>query len=761
MHSFLKILLSSFLVLVLNSVGAQSVGVVLSGGGATALAHVGFLKSLERNGIPIDYIAGSSMGAIIGGMYASGYSIAEIDSIVRSKEYSNMALGVLEDELKFFFKEQEPDASMATLKYAKGSFISTSIPTNLINPVLLDYKFMESFAQPSAAANYDFDSLFVPFRCIAADIESKKEIVFRKGHLNVAIRASTTYPFYLKPIRVDGQLLFDGGLYNNFPSNVMYDDFLPDIIIGCNVSENEEPPTADDLLSQLKNMMVYKTNFENLCETMMVIEPVTTVGTFDFDRLGEAIDAGYAATEESMDSLKSILDRRVDPQEVADKRRNFRKKFKPLIIDDISITGLEKSQRSYVRRIFGAKTDTLSLSALKKNYFRTFADDKIASIFPTAMYHENSGHFGLNLDVKKEKDVFLSFGGNFSSRPINTGYFGLRYNMFGKTSATFNANSYFGKFYGSVNVNLKFDLSGRRAISIQPGFTFNRWDYFKSFATFFEEVRPSFIVSDERFGGVKVKLAAGNKGRFVLDANYARIADDYYQTENFLAADTADKTDFEGTFLNLSYQRNTLNRKQFANEGSSLQIEAGFVTGEESTIPGSTSVDRDTTYSDHEWFKFRAQYEAYPVQWGPLTLGVDVEGLMSTQGLFQNYTASVIAAPGYYPIPEARTFWIDEYRSYNFWAVGTVLSISPLNNLQIRGQAHVYSPYGRIIRNQESRPEFEFDFQPKFLGSAAVIYDTPIGPVNFNVNYYDQKQEPWSFIFNFGYILFNESVRDR
>jgi NTE family protein len=761
MHTTRHIALILLLLALGVSASAQKVGVVLSGGGATAMAHVGFLKALERSGIPIDYISGTSMGAIIGGMYASGYSIAEIDSIVRSDEYANMALGTLDDDLKFYFKEPQQDASMATLKYAKGSFISTTIPTNLIDPVLLDYNFMASFSQPSAAAKYDFDSLFVPFRCIAADIESKEEIVFRKGHLNVALRASTTYPFYLKPIRVDGHLLFDGGLYNNFPSNVMYTDFLPDIIIGCNVSENEDPPTADDLLSQLKNMVVYKTNFESVCEHMMVVEPVTSVGTFDFDRIGEAIDAGYESTMNSMDSLQALINRRVAPEEVAAGRKAFRSKFKPLVIDDISISGLDKSQRNYVRKIFGTKRDTIGLQRLKPVYFRVFADDKISSIYPVAMFNEKTGYFGLNLDVKKEKDIFMSFGGNFSSRPINTGFFGVRYNIFGKTSSTLSANSYFGKFYGSVNVSLKLDISGRVPFSIQPGFTFNRWDYFKSFATFFEEVRPSFIVSDERFGGLKLTFASGNHSKVVMDANYAIIADDYYQTESFLAADTADQTVFEGLFANLRFERSTLNRKQYANTGSLMTVEAGFVTGDEESRPGSTSAIRDTTFTAHQWFRLRAKYRSFPLKMGPLSVGVHAEGMMSTQGLFQNYTASVIAAPGFYPIPESRTFWLDEYRSYNFWAAGSALILSVNHNLDFRGEAYVYSPYGRIIRNEATRPEFEFDFDPKFIGSAAAVYQTPIGPLSFSVNYYDKKREPWSFIFNFGYILFNESVRDR
>ena len=99
-------------------------------------------------------------------------------------------------------------------------------------------------------------SLFIPFRCVAANIEDKESKIFRSGNLNQSIRASMSYPLYLEPITIDNKLLFDGGLYNNFPTDVMRDDFQPDVIIGCNVSSNEAPPREGDALSQLRNIVL-------------------------------------------------------------------------------------------------------------------------------------------------------------------------------------------------------------------------------------------------------------------------------------------------------------------------------------------------------------------------------------------------------------------------------------------------------------------------------------------------------------------------
>ncbi|MCB0786375.1 MAG: patatin-like phospholipase family protein, partial [Flavobacteriales bacterium] len=128
----------------------------------------------------------------------------------------------------------------------------------------------------------DLDSLFVPFRCVASDITAQVPVTFDQGDLAQVVRASMSYPFYFKPIRVNGHLMMDGGLYNNFPSDVMYDAFLPDLIIGSNVGYNAPPPSEDDLLSQLRAMMQERTDYSVKCENGIVIEPQTLPTLFDF-----------------------------------------------------------------------------------------------------------------------------------------------------------------------------------------------------------------------------------------------------------------------------------------------------------------------------------------------------------------------------------------------------------------------------------------------------------------------------------------------
>ncbi|MGF1564644.1 MAG: patatin-like phospholipase family protein [Flavobacteriales bacterium] len=755
-HSALVLLF--FLFLTLDSDG-QKVGVVLSGGGTRAAAHIGFLKALEENGIPIDYIAGTSMGAIIGAMYASGYTIDEIEALVGSQEYIRMAKGEVAQDLGYYFKDYDVDASLGTLRLSPQNFISSTLPTNLVNSSLFDLGLMEGFGPAAAAAGYDFDQLYVPFRCVAADVARKEAVVFRGGDLASAVRASMTYPFYVAPIKVDDRLLFDGGLYNNFPSDVLYDDFLPDVIIGSNVSSNTPDPNEEDLFSQIRSMVVYETNFESLCEHMYIVEHDLEVGVFDFESIDVARLAGYSMAVKDMPQIAEMISRRISAEERDGQRNAFRQKWKRLLFDEITISGLDKSQKNYVRKFVGRKQDVLEMERLRKQYYRIYSDDKIKTIYPKATYNPESGFYKLDLNVKREKDILLGVGGNFSSRPVNMGFINLRYNLFGDASSTLNLNSYFGKFYGSAHASLRIDFPWAVQLSVEPFVTLNRWDYFRSFATFFEEVRPSYIVINEQFAGARFRIPVGNRGRFEVIGNTVQITDDYYRNNVFMATDTADRTRMNALIGDVIYERSTLNRKLYANQGTYLRIQGKGVTGNEVTMPGSTSLNRDTIEASRDWVMLKLQYVNYFSRLGPFKTGVLLEGVLSNQPFFQNTRSSLIGAQSFQPIPESRTFFMPQFRAHNYAAGGLMLVTRFTPSIDLRFEGYGFLANGRIQEGNDGLPTYNLTLRPVYMGSAVLVLHSPVGPVSVSMNYYELKEKPWSFIFNFGYLIFNRSVR--
>jgi NTE family protein len=157
----IKTLVKAFTILLLifsNSAQAQKVGLVLSGGGASGLAHIGVIKALEENNIPIDYITGTSMGALIGSLYAMGYSPQQIEKLVKSDEFKSWAYGNIENKYVYYFKKKEDNSSWGTFKLSLDSTLTleTALPTHLIQPLPLDFAMMEKTAGAIAIANYNF-----------------------------------------------------------------------------------------------------------------------------------------------------------------------------------------------------------------------------------------------------------------------------------------------------------------------------------------------------------------------------------------------------------------------------------------------------------------------------------------------------------------------------------------------------------------------------------------------------------------------------
>ena len=751
---------------------SQSVGVVLSGGGASGMAHVGVLKALEENSIPIDYITGTSVGALVGGLYAAGYSPKQIEEMLTSEAFRQVALGEIDDQYVYYFRKPIPNASWINLRFTSLSrFLETSIPTSFINPAALDLELMRMLDPASQVSNYNFDSLFVPFRCVASDIEDKKSVIFKDGNLNVAIRASMTYPAYLKPIRVNGKLLYDGGLYNNFPASILRESFDPDVIIGSNVSSNEDPPQEDDFLSQLRNMVVSKTNYDLEGDSTILIEPEVVYGTFNFNHLQENIDSGYAAAVRQIEAVKMKIHRRVHPKVVEENRRAFNSKKQPLKFTQYEYDGLTKPEVNYVDRILKPrKKSPVTFDQLKKGYYRVYENEKIERLFPYARYNPEDSAYTLTLNVKKEKDLVLEFGGNVSNRPINTGYIGIGYYSINNTGTSFHANAYFGKLYASVLGKARIDIPIRFPIYLEPVVTINRWNYFNSRATFFEDNNSLFLIQNEQYAIMNSSFALSNKIKCSLGGGVVQLRDDYYQTASWGQDDISDKTLFQGSTATASFEMNSLNDKLYPNEGSFLNLSLRVTQGDETYSPGTTSPEQTIIQNPHQWLDAKLTYDTYYKSKGTIRLGAYFQAVYSDQELFTNYTASSLRSPSFQPTPESKTLFLESFRAYQYAAVGHKFLFNFYKNIDLRLEGYVFQPY-RFVENRSDQglpANDKRSLERRYtIASANAVYRSPLGPVSFAVNYYfnvpeissdnlGEQRVPLTFIFHFGYILFND-----
>jgi NTE family protein len=753
---------------------SQKIGVVLSGGGASGLCHVGVLKALEDNHIPIDYICGTSIGALVGAYYSAGYSPAEIEEIVKTTFFQSITRGDLPIKYEYMIKRREDFASWFTLKYDFKNNYLKNIPTNFINSVPIDYYLMETFTGVSNRVDNRFDSLFVPFRCVAADVENKKTVVFSSGDLPSAVRASMSYPFYLRPISINDKLLFDGGLYNNFPTDVMMKDFNPDFIIGSNVAEKNPKPDDENLYLQLRTLLMSPTNFNPVCENGILIEPWSDVNIFNFDNAQRLIDSGYAETVRKIPMIRKQIAAQSAPEALEARRNVYRsyRKLDNIRFNNLEVYGYNKKQTEFIRKSLFKNNEPFTLVQLKKRYFRLASDDKIKNIFPVAVLDSARNNYSLKLFGKKEKPFYIDAGIILSNRPISEGFVAMQYNYLGRVGLNAYVNGYFGKLNTSTYGHLRFDIPGRIPYFIQPSFALSRWDYYSSSVLFYDFLKPAYLIQEDKYADLSFGVPVGNISQFNVSGGFTEWKNQYYQSDAFTRLDTADITYFDYLYLQANYKVNTLNRKMYATDGTYLNARVRFLDGQESHYPGNTSLD--TIFFRNKpvpsWLQLKLTFDSYIRTFKGFKIGIFAEGVYSTQTFFSNYQATILSAPAFNPTPESQTFFMDAFRAHKYMAGGIKFITTPVKSLDLRLEGYLFQPVQSILKNPAGEAVYSSPFLYRhFIGMGALVFNSPIGPISAGVNYYgpnypnyatNYNSNPFSFFFHIGYIIFNRKSID-
>ncbi|HEY7867018.1 MAG TPA: patatin-like phospholipase family protein, partial [Psychromonas sp.] len=286
------------------------IGLVLGGGGAKGAAHIGILKVLERNNVPIDFIAGTSIGAYIGGLYALGYNADEIEEIMFNVDWDKgFSDFIPRENLQYADKQLRDEYNItlrlgysdATLKTASGLLLGQSAfqLLKLSTGVVSEFE--------------SFDDLPIPYRAVAADIATAETVVLNHGSLVQAMRASSTVPGVVEPTVIDGRLLVDGAIVNNMPVDVvklMGADIIIAVDIGSPLLTQEEINLPIDVLDQLSNILTINTTkrqIDLLGEKDLLIRPdIGELSTSDFSQMSAALDLGEKSALENMDKIQSL-----------------------------------------------------------------------------------------------------------------------------------------------------------------------------------------------------------------------------------------------------------------------------------------------------------------------------------------------------------------------------------------------------------------------------------------------------------------------
>jgi NTE family protein len=751
----------SFFTFHFQDVTAQKVALVLSGGGARGAAHIGVIRALEENHIPIDYIAGTSIGAIVGSLYAIGYTPDEMEKLLDSEAFMRWASGVIDEQYVYYYRKEDPNSSWVSLDINFKKKLTSQLPSNLISPYEMDFAFMQLLAPAAAACNYNFNNLVIPFRCVVSDVDSTKTMVMKNGDLASAVRGSMTIPFIFKPITIQGKLVFDGGMYDNFPADVAKKDFHPDVIIGSRVAQRYENPDRDDALSLLLRMLMERQSDTLLYpNSLMIIPNIPKVNIINFSHTSQMIDSGYSAAIRKISEIRKIIHISADSIQLDKKRKKFRQSCPPLVFDSIIVTGLTKAQTEYVLRILKHGKKTISIDELKKGYFRFIDEGFIKSIYPVARFNPVTGYYDLILDIQKAENFNIQFGGNISLGTNTQGFAEIRYKYLWTKAVQFMANGYFGRFYTSAKASARVDFNSKVPFFLEACYTYNNYNYFRNSSYFFDDKQPTYIIQAEYFGNVKTGFPVTSKGKLLLDLTYAFTNDKYYQTNSFSRYDTADQTSFNFFSPTVSFELNSLNRKQYPDAGARLKLSCSYINGMENDIPGSTSVNNNETSTHREWVQVRLIYDNYFETFGPLKLGFYGEGMISNKPLFSNYTASIVNAGVFEPLPEMQSFFLPAYRANNYAAAGIKTILKIYRKIDFRLEGYIFQPYKEIISDPEDKTA---SYGPplssrSYLASAAFVYNTFLGPISLGINYYDKTMNSFTLNLNIGYIIFNSGA---
>lgn len=744
------------------NIRAQSVGLVLSGGGAKGMAHIGLIRELEENNIPIDYIAGTSIGAIVGGLYAAGYSPDEMEELFRSENFYFWSTGQIQEEYRYYFNKPEPDPSWLELRVAKREDkLRLLPPTNIIPEEQMDFAFMELLASTNAACNNQFDNLMVPFFCVATDVYNNRPVILRNGDLGEAIRASMTVPLYFKPIEINGVLMFDGGIVNNLPHNYMKEIYNPDFIIAHKVFNSPRAASSDDVMEQITNMVMRPTNYQITKEEGILLETqFDNVNLLDFNKIEQIVNAGEVTTHELMDSIKMRIQRRVPQETVQEERQKFNAKKPELYFQNIQVEGVEDPmQRKFIIQSIKHRYNIVSLNLLKKEYFKLIADEHLKSIRPIAMYNTETGYFDLHLKVEPEKKVKVQVGGNISTKPINQGFASIDYRTYKSRAYELSSNLYFGRFYSSFKLGGRIDFPTQLPFYLAGFSTLNRWDFFASSSElFFEDVRPPFIIQDEYNLRFEAGFPIGVRTKFYTGIAFANSTDEYYQSEIFKKEDEPDKTTFNAFVTQTGIESNSLNYKQFATEGVSNCISFKYIAGKETLEPGSTSTLEAESGRNHHYYILRANSRKYFNINKTFTIGAEVEGVLSNKNLFTNYRSTLLSAPGYNPTPHSKSLFLENFHANNYLAGGLKAIINFNPSLHLRLEGHTFVPVNEELKNEDfTAYKNDLAFENYYLqGMAALVYHTGLGPISLALSYYEKENTNLFLNLSFGYILFNK-----
>lgn len=571
MRRLLLCLLLSFTSLALCAAEATrpKVGLVLSGGAARGLAHIGVLKALEEQGVKIDAIAGTSMGAVIGGLYASGYKIDELEKLALAIDWQQ-ALSDAPPRKDIPFRRKQDDRDF--LVKQRLSFRddgSLGLPLGVIQGQNLALLLESLLAH--ASDTRDFDKLPIPFRAVATDIASGEKVVFRKGHLPQVIRASMSIPAVFAPVELDGRLLVDGGMVDNIPLDIVREmgvDVAIVVDIGTPLRSRKELATVVDVLNQSITLMTRRNSEEQLASLhrndILVQPPLSSFGVTDFGRAQEMINAGYRATrllDPRLASLRQVNDTAV---ELAEARSAGQR---TPVITAIKVENDSKVSddviRYYIRQPIG---EPLELDRLRTDMGTLYGLDYFDRVQYRVVHKGDENTLVINARGRRGGTDYLRLGLNLSDDLRGDSAFNL-----GASYRVNGINRLGAEWLTRAQIGDKQELYSEFYQPLDTGSRYFVAPYLDIGSQNIEATLDNDPIAEyrlERYGfGLNLGRQIGNNGEVRLGVGQA-----WGQAEVRIGEQGLPKVNFNEGFYDLKYSFDTLDNVYFPHSGEDISL---------------------------------------------------------------------------------------------------------------------------------------------------------------------------------------------
>ena len=725
--------------LVAGAVGPRPrVGLVLSGGGAKGIAHIGVIQAFEENGIPIDYITGTSMGAIVGSLYASGYSPDEMIELIASPGFADWSTGKIDPDYVYYFLRQPETPTFVNINLGKDSTsVKSVLPMSLINPIPMNMAFLDIYSRFTAQCGGDFDRLFVPFACVTSDVYAKPKVVLHEGSLADAVRMSMSFPGVFEPIELNGVPMYDGGIYDNFPVDVMMERFKPDALVGVNVGSKDAPPSSRNPLGQLEDMIMQPNNYPFPHDKGVCIRiDLDEFSLLDFGKYKEIYDIGYRRGMEMIDSVIMKTGAGVSPESVAERRRAFKAKTPEMIISKVEVTGGTPRENNYLTQIFRPRHGhrTMTYDEVRDAYYRAISSGRLQNLVPTPVLNPDST-FTLKYKAVVKEDFSVGIGGYISSSTSSMLFFRAGYNPLRFKGLTASINTWLGQTYLGVEATGEFYYNTYRPSALTLKFVATRRSYHETERLFYEFNAPDFIHRSEVFARMAYSVGPRLRSRLDIELGYGHLTDRYYAD---LRATDGDSHKDRGIFnlgqLAARWEKNTLDNTVAPTAGTRLVGIGAGIAGRYHFADG----ENGTEHSQHvSWLQADLSALHFVPVGKHFSLGIEGRALLSTRKLLPTYQASIVAAPASHPTPSSYNVFNHALRANSFVTIDLQPVWKVSSTFQIRGDLHGFLPLRKILPAHDGPGARygEWFSDPEFFGELRGQLTLPFGTVSAYGNY--------------------------